>query len=420
MLDTDAENIYDGKLLYKELKKEILKDLIETMRQYADETDSNKLKQIAHTKILDIINKKELKLDKSVVEKLDKELSDEVAGLGVLEDFLSDDSVSEIMVNGKDEIFVEKYGKIIKTDSIFESEEKIKLVIDRIVSRVGRRIDESSPIVDARLKDGSRISAAIAPISLNGPVLTIRKFLKDKLSVDSLIESGTATEKMFEFLKIAVIAKQNIIISGGTGTGKTTLLNAISSYIPEGERLITIEDSAEIQLRQEHVIRLESRPKSVEGTGEISIRKLVISALRMRPDRIIIGECRSGEALDMLQAMTTGHEGSLTTLHANSADDVIARLIVMVLMSGVNLPEKSVISQIASAIDIVVQLERSIDGSRKIVSISALTKTADEKIYEIKPVFLFKKCGIKNGVQKGTFEFTGFVPEFAHSAHEKF
>ncbi|MDR3112582.1 MAG: CpaF family protein [Elusimicrobiota bacterium] len=380
---------YDGKN-YKNLKNNILIELIEEMREFVDETDNLKLKSIVESKIDGILKKSEIFVSSGITAKLYKELYDEVAGLGILEDFLSDNTISEIMVNGTDGIFVEKNGKIIKTDAVFENNKKIKSVIDKVVAHVGRRVDESSPIVDARLKDGSRVNAVIPPVSLGGPVLTIRKFLKDKLSAQSLISSGTADEKVFKFLKNCVLMKKNIIISGGTGTGKTTLLNAISAFIPDEERIITIEDSAELQLLKTHVVRLESRPKSTEGFGEITIRSLVVSALRMRPDRIIVGECRAGEALDMLQAMSTGHEGSLTTLHANCAQDAISRLTVMTLMAGMNLPERSVISQIASTINIIIQLDRFSDGSRKISSICQIDKTDNEQIYKIKEIVKFK------------------------------
>jgi pilus assembly protein CpaF len=380
---------YDEKA-FKNLKNNIQQELIEEMKEFANESDIVKLKNIVKNKIDAILKKTKICVAPEILSKLYKELCDEAAGLGVLEDFLSDDAVSEIMVNGTDGIFIEKGGKIIKTDAAFEDSEKIKTVIDRIAAQVGRRIDESSPIVDARLKDGSRINAVISPISLSGPVLTVRKFLKDKLSAQSLISAGTADEKIFEFLKKSILMKKNIIISGGTGTGKTTLLNAISSFIPDEERIITIEDSAELQLLKSHVVRLESRPKSIEGSGEITIRNLVVSALRMRPDRIIVGECRSGEALDMLQAMTTGHEGSLTTLHANSAQDAISRLTIMTLMAEMNLPERSIISQISSAIDLIIQLKRFGDGSRKISSICQIDKVDSEQIYEIKEIVKFE------------------------------
>lgn len=322
------------------------------------------------------------------------------------------------MVNGHKNIFVEKSGKIFKTDLSFSSEANLKTIIDRIIRQVGRHIDEASPIVDARLKDGSRVNAVITPISLDGSIVTIRKFSKDKLSMDSLLFSKSINQNMVEFLKLAVLLKRNIIVSGGTGTGKTTLLNIISSFIPENERLITIEDSAELNLQQKHIVRLESRPKSQEGTGEINIRKLVVNALRMRPDRIIVGECRSGEALDMLQAMSTGHEGSLTTLHANSPRDAIARLVTMIFMSGIEIPERSIITQIVSAVDIIIQLSRYQDGSRKISSISQILRKKDDTIYEIKPIFKYAQKSFDNGVVSGDFMFCDYIPEFINSAYQ--
>jgi pilus assembly protein CpaF len=415
-----SNNIYyQNENSYRELKDDIHKALVEEMKEYVNEVDGSKLKQISKDKISEILAKRHLVLPKDILEILCKELCNDIVGLGVLEDFIEDPSVTEIMVNGYKDIYIERDGKIIKTNVSFPDEEHLKTVIDRIVSRIGRHIDDSSPIVDARLKDGSRVNAVIKPISLDGCVVTIRKFLKNKISLESLICSGSLNEHMFEFLKTAVLLKKNIIVSGGTGTGKTTLLNAISSFIPKDERLITIEDSAELQLQQEHVVRLESRPKSTEGMGEVSISKLVINALRMRPDRIIVGECRSCEAIDMIQAMSTGHEGSLTTLHANSPYDAISRLTTMVLMSGIDLPEKSVISQIVSAINIIVQLSRYCDGSRKISSISVINKTNDDKLYEIKTIFQFDLKGFDDGVQKGEFSFTGFIPDFIQNAFQR-
>ncbi|MDR3306210.1 MAG: CpaF family protein [Endomicrobium sp.] len=414
-----SSKYYQNENAYGELRDDIHKSLVEEMKEYVAENDGNKLKQLAKSKISEILSKRNLVLPIDISDKLYKELCNDVAGLGVLEDFIEDSSVSEIMVNGYKNIYIERNGKIIMTGISFPNEERLKTVIDRIVSKVGRHIDESSPIVDARLKDGSRVNAVIKPVSLDGSAVTIRKFLKNKLSIESLVSAGSLNEAMLEFLKTVVLLKRNIIISGGTGTGKTTLLNAVSSFIPKEERIVTIEDSAELQLQQEHVVRLESRPKSTEGTGEINIRRLVVNALRMRPDRIIVGECRSGEALDMIQAMSTGHEGSLTTLHANSPYDAISRLTTMALMSGMALPEKSIVSQIASAINIIVQLARYTDGSRKISSISVINKTNDERLYEIKPVFQFDLKSFNDGIQKGEFNFTGYIPDFIRNAFQK-
>jgi pilus assembly protein CpaF len=414
-----SSQYYKNKDAYRELLNSIHKLLVEEMKEYVSECDNAKLKQLAKNKINEILSKKNLILPVDISNRLYKDLCNDVAGLGVLEDFIDDSSVTEIMVNGHKNIYIERNGKITKAGVSFYNEERLKTVIDRIVSRVGRHVDEASPIVDARLKDGSRVNAIIKPISLDGSAVTIRKFLKNKLSTESLVAAGTLSENMLAFLKTVILLKKNIIISGGTGTGKTTLLNAVSSFIPREERLVTIEDSAELQLQQEHVVRLESRPKSTEGTGEISIRRLVVNALRMRPDRIIVGECRSGEALDMIQAMSTGHEGSLTTLHANSPYDAVSRLTTMMLMSGMDLPERFIVSQIVSAVHVIVQLTRYNDGSRKVSSISSISKTNDDRLYEIKPIFQFDMKNFDNGIQNGKFKFTGCIPDFIEDAFQK-
>lgn len=370
------------------LKEKLHKDLVEKMKEYSDEQDKNILSNIIKVKIQELLSVYGIKTDISTQNKISKELIDDIAGFGILEDLLADETVTEIMVNGCNNIYIEKNGKIEKTDIQFTNVEKLKTVINRIVAPIGRHVDESSPIVDARLKDGSRVNVVISPVALEGPVLTIRKFAKHKLSGQDLINYGSLNNEMLEFLKVAVASKKNILISGGTGSGKTTLLNIISSFIGMKERIVTIEDSAELQLQQEHVIRLESRPKSLEGTSEITIRQLVINSLRMRPDRIIVGECRAGETLDMLQAMNTGHSGSMTTVHSNSCSDAISRLVVMCLMAGFDLPEKSIISMIVSALDIIVQIKRYPDGSRKISEISLLQKSENVN-YELVPVFMY-------------------------------
>ncbi|MCL2144989.1 MAG: CpaF family protein [Endomicrobia bacterium] len=415
-IEESGKKYFQNEDAYKEMRNKVHSELVDQMKDSADETDTEQLKKTARIKIDGILKKFGLTLPDDISKRLFKELCDDVAGLGVLEDFLKEPAITEIMVNGPDSIYIEKAGKLTLSGVVFPDEKRLKTVIDRIVSQIGRHIDEASPIVDARLKDGSRVNAVIRPISLNGPALTIRKFLKNKLSTDALVESNSISKEMVEFLKTSVLLKRNIIISGGTGTGKTTLLNAVSSFIPDKERLVTIEDSAELQLQQQHVVRLESRPKSTEGTGEVSIRRLVVNALRMRPDRIIVGECRSGESLDMLQAMNTGHEGSMSTVHANSANDAVSRLVTMVLMSGADLPEKSIMAQIASAVNVIVQLTRYSDGSRKISSISVIEKTDDEKILEIKNVFNFELKGIVDGKQQGEFKPSGYIPDFIVNA----
>lgn len=344
---------------------------------------------------------------------LKKEMLDEVVGLGPLEDFLRDDDVSEIMVIHKDLIYVEKKGKIIETDKRFSSDAALMAIIERIVAPIGKRIDESQPLVDARLKDGSRVNAIIPPLALKGPCLTIRKFGKKNLTIEDLIGFGTLNKPMAVFLELCVKGRKNIIISGGTGSGKTTLLNVLSSFIPENERIVTIEDAAELRLPQKHVVSLESKPPNVEGKGEITIRDLVKNALRMRPDRIIVGECRGGEALDMLQAMNTGHAGSMTTGHANSPDDILRRLETMVLMSGMELPIRAIRDQIASAIDIIVQQQRLSDGSRKITSITEVLGVDDDYNIVTEEVFRFEQVGIdRDGKVLGKHTATGYLPSF--------
>ena len=370
------------------LKEKLHKDLVEKMKEYSNERDKTVLSNIIKVKIQELLPIYGIKVGNSIQNKISKELIDDIVGLGILEDLLADENITEIMVNGCNNIYIEKNGKIEKTDIKFTNIEKLKTVINRIVAPIGRHIDESSPIVDARLKDGSRVNVVIAPVALEGPILTIRKFAKHKLSGQDLINYGSLNNEMLDFLKASVAGKKNILISGGTGSGKTTLLNIISSFVGMQERIVTIEDSAELQLQQEHVIRLESRPKSLEGTSEITIRQLVINSLRMRPDRIIVGECRSGETLDMLQAMNTGHSGSMTTVHSNSCSDAISRLVVMCLMAGFDLPEKSIISMIVSALDIIVQIKRFSDGTRKISEISLLQKSQNDN-YELVPIFVY-------------------------------
>jgi pilus assembly protein CpaF len=299
-----------------------------------------------------------------------RQLTDDILGYGPLERFLADDTVTEVMVNGSEHVYVERGGKLERTDVHFVDEQHVMRIIDKIVSQVGRRVDEASPMVDARLPDGSRVNAIIPPLALNGPTLTIRKFSRDPYTVNDLITFGTLTARSAQFLAACVKGKLNILISGGTGTGKTTTLNAMSAFIPGDERIVTIEDAAELQLQQEHVITLESRPSNIEGTGEIKIRELVRNALRMRPDRIIVGEVRGAETLDMLQAMNTGHEGSLTTIHANSPRDALSRLETLVMTAGVELPHRAIREQIASAFDLLVQIQRLVDGSRRITHVS--------------------------------------------------
>lgn len=348
-----------------------------------------------------------------VRKKLVKEILDEALGLGPLEDLLADPSITDIMVNNKDEVYVERNGKIELTNKKFISNEQVKTIIERIIAPIGRRIDESTPMVDARLADGSRVNAIIPPLSLVGPTLTIRKFRKEMFKIGDLISLNTLNTNMAEFVKACVLSRKNIIISGGTGSGKTTVLNVLSEFIPEDERIVTIEDAAELRLHQEHWIRLESRPQNIEGKGAITMRDLFRNTLRMRPDRIIIGECRSIETLDMLQAMNTGHDGSMTTIHANSTQDVLARLDSMILMSGIELPIRAIREMASSAIDLIIHTARLSDGSRKIVQISEIVGMKDDVHVDIKDIFIFKQSGLNNqGKVLGEFKATGYIPSF--------
>jgi pilus assembly protein CpaF len=332
--------------------------------------------------------------------------------LGPLRPLIDDDSLTEIMVNGHEMVYVERKGKILLTDIRFDSEEHLLRVIDTIVSSVGRRIDQRSPLCDARLLDGSRVNAAIAPVALDGPILTIRKFSKDPYQVSDLIGFGTLTQEGAAFIQACVLARANVVVSGGTGTGKTTLLNVCSSFIPVDERIVTIEDAAELQLHQEHVCRMESRPADVNGDGRITIRELVSNSLRMRPDRIIVGECRGGEALDMLQAMNTGHDGSLTTIHANSPREALSRLETLVLMAGMDLPLKAIRQQVAGALNLVIQLNRLKDGSRKVTSVTEIVGMEGETI-TMQEIFRFESKGAdpSTGQIVGEFNPTGIRPQ---------
>lgn len=335
----------------------------------------------------------------------------DIIGYGPLEPLLNDPEITEIMVNGFQEIYIERYGLIEQTPVKFENDTHLMRIIDRIVSPLGRRVDEMSPMVDARLPNGFRINAIIPPLSLEGPILTVRKFETQPFTVQDLITKGTMTVAVANFLKSCVEARVNVVISGGTGTGKTTFLNVLSSFIPHNERIITIEDTAELQLHQEHVVRLEKRPANIEGKGEITIRQLVINALRMRPDRIVMGECRAGEALDMLQAMNTGHDGSMTTIHANTPRDALRRIETMVLMAGMELPLKAIREQVASSIELIVQLERLNDGTRKVMQISEVHGMEGDTIV-MQDLFLFHQAGIVSGKVKGTLKSTGLRPQF--------
>ncbi|MDP6354520.1 MAG: ATPase, T2SS/T4P/T4SS family [Planctomycetota bacterium] len=347
------------------------------------------------------------------------ELLDEALGYGPLEIFLEDESVDEVMINNFDTIFIERKGRITQTDKSFTDVDQLMNIIRRILAPIGRRIDESSPMVDARLPDGSRVNAIIPPLSLIGPVVTIRKFPSKRFDIHELIQRDSLTENMAVFLRLAVQYRRNILVSGGTGSGKTTLLNVLSSFIPNEERIVSIEDAAELRLHQPHVIPLEAKPANIEGDGAIPVRKLLVNSLRMRPDRIIIGECRGGEALDMLQAMNTGHDGSLTTLHANSARDALNRLETLVLMAGMDLPVKAIRDQIASAVHIIIHQARMPDGTRKIISISELTGQEGDAIV-MQDLFSFESSGQDaDGVISGMYRATGAVPKFVHELRSR-
>jgi pilus assembly protein CpaF len=358
-----------------------------------------------------IIEAENLVLTRAEKERLFEELAADVIGFGPIEPLLIDPSVSEVMVNGPKRIYFERKGRLMLSDVQFDDDEHVRRVIDRIVSPLGRHVDEASPICDARLPDGSRVNVVIPPISLVGPTITIRKFTKEKLKVDDLIRFGSMTPEIAEFLRACVIARLNIVISGGTGSGKTTLLNVLSNFIPEDERIVSIEDSAELQLAKEHWVRMETRPANIEGTGAVTARDCMKATLRMRPDRVIVGECRGGEALDMLQAMNTGHDGSLTTGHANTPRDMLSRLETMVLMAGMDLPVRAIREQISSAVDLIVQQSRMRDGSRKLTHITEVQGMEGETII-LQDIFLFEQEAFENGKVIGGIKPTGVRPKF--------
>ncbi len=377
-------------------------------------TDVTKVEEVKKTiwsLFEQILGEENIILSKPEKIKLFEQITAEILGFGPLQTLLEDGTITEIMVNGANKLYIERAGKILRVPNSFESNEHVMRIIDRIVAPLGRRIDESSPYVDARLPDGSRVNAVIPPISLVGPVLTIRKFSKNPITIDQLIQFGSATVESVQFMKACVESRLNIVISGGTGSGKTTLLNILSGFIPTDERIITIENAAELQLRQEHVVTLESRPMNIEGKGEVTIRHLVINALRMRPDRIVVGEIRDEAAIDMLQAMNTGHDGSMTTLHSNSPRDTLARLETMVLMAGMDLPVRAIREQVSSAVDMVIHQDRMRDGTRKITSITEVSGMEGEVITTM-DIFAFDLAGYDNGRVVGRLKPTGLRPKF--------
>lgn len=415
---TSAMTIYQDRSIDREKDIKLMKELHAKLIAFMDlrRKDVSKMSDEELTQetldCLDQIIENDFTIDKNKIDRIKKLVLNEAVGLGPLEELLADKDVSEIMVNSSQEIYVERNGRIALSPAIFSSDQAVMDIIERIVSPIGRRIDESSPMVDARLKDGSRVNAIIPPLAIKGPTITIRKFPEKRLAAKDLVLFESLSEDMADFLEICVKHKKNVIISGGTGSGKTTLLNVLSNFIPNGERVITIEDAAELKLNHDHLISLESRPSNAEGKGAVSIRDLVKNSLRMRPDRIVVGECRSAEALDMLQAMNTGHEGSLTTLHANTPRDALSRLETMVLMAGMELPLVAIREQIVSAIDIIVQQTRFNCGSRKITHITEVTGIEGSTI-QLQDIFIYKKTGYsENGKIQGFFTAQDTIPAF--------
>ncbi|MBN2555325.1 MAG: CpaF family protein [Anaerolineales bacterium] len=396
---------------YYDLKTRVQNKLLSELDPSMDVSQTADVRRTIEELFENILTEEKIVLSRPERRRLFEQIVAEILGLGPLEPLLADDTITEIMVNGAKQIYIERAGKIHRQPASFETDDHLMRIIDRIVAPLGRRIDESSPYVDARLADGSRVNAVIPPISLVGPVLTIRKFSRNPITVEQLIGYGTITEEAVEFLKACVIARINAVISGGTGSGKTTMLNVLSQYIPIDERIVTIENAAELQLRQEHVVTLESRPPNIEGRGQVTIQNLVVNSLRMRPDRIIVGEIRAGEALDMLQAMNTGHEGSMTTAHSNSPRDTLARIETMTLMAGTDLPIRAIREQVASAIELVVHLERMRDGTRKVTRIAEI-QGMEGDVITMTDIFSFEQTGFEDGRVIGRLRPTGLRPRF--------
>jgi len=396
---------------YTDLKTRVQNRLLSELDPSMDITRVNEVRNTIQDMFEQVLAEENIVLSRPERQRLFEQISAEILGYGPLQPLLEDETITEVMVNGSKNIYIERAGKITRIPVAFESDEHVMRIIDRIVAPLGRRIDESSPYVDARLPDGSRVNAIIPPISLVGPVLTVRKFAKNPITLEQLIEFGTITPESLQFLKACVESKLNMIISGGTGSGKTTLLNILSQFVPADERIITVENAAELQLRQEHVVTLESRPPNIEGRGEVTIRQLVINCLRMRPDRIIVGEIRDEAALDMLQAMNTGHDGSMTTAHSNSPRDTLARLETMVMMAGMELPVRAIREQVSSAIDLIIHQERMRDGTRKVVNITEVSGMEGDVI-TMTDIFVFEQSGFENGKIIGRLRPTGLRPKF--------
>ena len=397
----------------QEVQARIQERLVEVLGPalYDVAISEKELRDLVHKRLRELLDEEEIQL--SIQEKglVTRQIGDSIVGLGPLEPFVRDPDITEIMVNGHETIYVERAGKLYWSGAKFHDDRQLRWIIDKIVTKVGRRIDEASPYVDARLPDGSRVNAIIPPLAVDGPALTIRKFAADPYDAEDLVSFGTVSETVGKFLEACVRGRISMLVSGGTGAGKTTTLNVLSSFIPSDERIITIEDAAELRLQQPHVVRLEYRPPNIEGRGEVSIRDLVRNALRMRPDRIVVGEVRGGEALDMLQAMNTGHEGSMTTVHSNSPRDTLSRLETLVLMAGMELPLRAIREQIASAIHLIVHQERMKDGSRKITNISEVLRMEGD-IITMQDLFVFEQTGIENGRVIGRLRPTGIRPSF--------
>jgi pilus assembly protein CpaF len=400
-----------GQKEYEGLKSRVQNKLLSELDPSMDVSQTADVRRTIEELFESILTEEKIILSRPERRRLFEQIVAEILGLGPIEPLLADETITEIMVNGAKNIYIERLGKIVREPASFESDDHLMRIIDRIVAPLGRRIDESSPYVDARLTDGSRVNAVIPPISLVGPTLTIRKFARNPITVEQLTEWGTITPESTEFMKAAVIARVNMVISGGTGSGKTTLLNVLSQWIPSDERIITIENAAELQLRQEHVVTLESRPPNIEGRGEVTIQNLVVNSLRMRPDRIIVGEIRSEEALDMLQAMNTGHEGSMTTAHSNSPRDTLARIETMTLMAGMDLPVRAIREQIASALQLVVHLDRMRDGTRKVTHVAEI-QGMEGDVITMTDIFVFEQTGFEAGRIIGRLRPTGLRPKF--------